>query len=67
MTALAPDSDKLQELDDDTRHAWHAYREKLRQLSGEEYERVETESWAELQTELRRVERRRRSLTQSST
>ena len=67
MTAIAPDSDQLRELDDDTRRAWSAYSERLRDLSGEEYERVERESWTELQTELRRVERRRRSLTQSST
>ena len=67
MTAIAPDSDKLRELDDDTRRAWNAYSERLRELSGEEYELAERESWAELQTELRRLERRRRSLNQSST
>ncbi len=67
MTAVAPDSDRLRELDDDTRRAWNAYSERLRELTGEEYEHAERESWAKLQTELRRVERRRRSLTQSST
>jgi hypothetical protein len=67
VTALAPDSDKLRELDADTRRAWNAYRERLRELTGEEYERAERESWAKLQTELRRVERTRRSLNQSST
>jgi hypothetical protein len=67
VTAIAPDSEKLRELDDDTRRAWNAYSERLRELSGEEYELTERESWAELQTELRRLERRRRSLTQSST
>jgi hypothetical protein len=67
MTAIAPDSEKLQELDRDTRRAWNAYSERLRELSGEEYEHAERESWAELQSELRRVERRRRTLNQTST
>ncbi len=67
MTAIAPDSDKLRELDDDTRRAWNAYSERLRELTGEEYERAERESWTELQTELRRVDRRRQSLNQTST
>jgi hypothetical protein len=52
----------LRELDDDTRRAWVAYSERLRELSGEEYERAERESWSKLQSELRGVERRRRSL-----
>jgi hypothetical protein len=65
VTAIAPDSDKLRELDDDTRRAWNAYNEQLRELSGDEYEHAEDESWAKLQSELRRLERRRRSLTQS--
>jgi hypothetical protein len=67
VTAIAPDSDQVRQLDDDTRRAWKAYSERLRQLSGEEYERAERESWAKLQSELRRVERRRRSLNESST
>ncbi len=67
MTAIAPDSDKLRQLDADTRRAWNAYRERLRELSGEEYERAERESWTQLQGELRRLERRRRSLGESST
>lgn len=67
MTAIAPDSDQLRRLDDDTRRAWGAYSERLRELSGEEYERAERESWAKLQSELRRVERRRRTLHESST
>jgi hypothetical protein len=65
VTAIAPDSDQLRELDDDTRRAWNAYSERLRELSGEEYELAERESWAKLQSELRRLERRRRSLSQS--
>lgn len=67
MTAIAPDSEQFRQLDDDTRRAWNAYNERVRELSGEEYERTERESWAKLQSELRRVERRRRSLNQSST
>ncbi len=67
MTAVAPDSDKLRELEDDTRRAWNAYSDRLRELSGEEYERAERESWSKLQSELRRVERKRQSLNQTST
>ena len=67
MSTTAPDLDKLRELDDGTRRAWMAYNERLRDLDGEEYERVESESWTELQAELRRLERRRASLTQTST
>jgi hypothetical protein len=52
----------IRELDDDTRRAWAAYSERLRELIGEEYERAERESWSKLQSELRGVERRRRSL-----
>jgi hypothetical protein len=63
MTATAPDTDRLRELDADTRLAWSAYNERLRELSGEEYERVESESWDELQGELERVEREREELS----
>jgi hypothetical protein len=62
VTAIAPDTNELRQLDVDTRLAWRAYSERLRALSGDEYERAESESWAELQTELRRLERRRESL-----
>jgi hypothetical protein len=67
VAAIAHDADKLAELDADTRRAWGDYSDRLRELSGEEYERAESESWAKLQNELRRLERRRRTLTQSST
>lgn len=67
MTAIAPDSDMLRELDDDTRRAWAAYSERLRELIGEEYERAERESWTKLQSELHRVERRRRSAQETAT
>jgi hypothetical protein len=63
VTTIAPDTDKLRELDADVRRAWNAYRERLLELSGEDYERTEGESWVVLQNELRRLERRRRLLT----
>ena len=66
MTTTAPDLDKLRELDEGTRRAWMAYNERLRDLAGDEYERIESDSWTELQRELRRLERRRASLTHNS-
>jgi len=62
VTAFAPDTDALRKLDADTRRAWHAYVERLRELTGEQYEHAERESWADLQVELRRLERERESL-----
>jgi hypothetical protein len=62
LTSIAPDTELLQELDAETRQAWIAYSDRLRELSGDEYERVETESWEELQVELRRLEDQRESL-----
>jgi hypothetical protein len=62
LTSVAPDTELLQELDAETRQAWIAYSDRLRELSGAEYERVETESWEELQAELRRLEDQRESL-----
>jgi hypothetical protein len=62
VTTLAPQTEKLREIDEGTRQAWSTYRERLRELSGADYERVEHESWDELQTELRELERRRQSL-----
>ncbi|HUA43715.1 MAG TPA: hypothetical protein VMA77_00720 [Solirubrobacteraceae bacterium] len=67
MTTTAPDLDKLRELEDFTRRAWMIYNESVRDLEGDEYERVESDSWTELQRELRRLERRKASLTQNST
>jgi hypothetical protein len=66
VAAIAPDIDKLAELDGETRRAWSAYSDSLRELTGEKYELVEHESWAELQIELRRLERRRQSLGRTS-
>lgn len=65
MTSIAP-LHTLRELEEDTRQAWLRYSERLRDLSGAEYERVESESWEELQIELRRVDERRDQLTDSS-
>jgi hypothetical protein len=65
MTSIAPQH-TLRELEQDTRQAWLHYSERLRELSGKEYERVESESWEELQNELRRVDERRDQLTDSS-
>ncbi|HWD76440.1 MAG TPA: hypothetical protein VG371_14970 [Solirubrobacteraceae bacterium] len=63
MTATAPDKERLRELDADTRQAWSLYSDRLRELSGEEYERAESESWMELQSELQRLSREREELT----
>jgi len=62
MTATAPDLDRLREIDADERLAWSTYSERLRELTGDEYERVESESWTELQAELQRLEREREEL-----
>lgn len=66
MTIIAPDPEKIRELDARTRRAWSAYSRRLRDLSGAEYERVEGESWDELQLELSRLERRRLALNRTS-
>jgi hypothetical protein len=63
MTATAPDTERLQELEADTRLAWSTYSDRLRELTGDEYERIESESWTELQAELQRLEREREELT----
>ncbi len=65
MTSIAP-LHTLRELEEDTRQAWLLYSERLRELSGEEYERVESDSWEELQNELRRVDERRAQLADST-
>jgi len=65
VTLIAPDAEKLRELDDHTRRAWSAYSERLRGLSTEDYESAEDDSWDALQVELRSVEHRRRVLNQT--
>jgi hypothetical protein len=62
VTATAHDAEELRVLDAGTRLAWKTYSDRVRELHGEEYERVEQESWVELQSELRRIERRRQLL-----
>ena len=62
MPAVASDAEMLRQLDEDTRRAWSAYLEELDGLGGEAYERAEHSSWATLQIELGRLERRRRLL-----
>jgi cell division septum initiation protein DivIVA len=59
------ETDELRELEDRERDAWSAYRERLRELTGEQYELVEHESWEELQRKLRSLERRRSSLAKA--
>ena len=67
MAAIAHDAEEQQrELDAGTRRAWSAYSDSLRDLSGDDYEHAECDSWAELQSELQRLERRRQTLNQTS-
>ena len=63
VTTIAADANTLRQLDEDTRQAWLAYRERTEPLVGEPYDRAELESWTILQNELRRLERRRRLIT----
>jgi hypothetical protein len=65
VPAVAHNPDKARELEADEQRAWTAYSERLRDLSGEEYESAEEESWTKLQGELRRLDRRRRTLNQT--
>jgi hypothetical protein len=67
MTATAPDTERLRELEADTRHAWITYSDSLRDLTGDEYERIESESWTDLQAELQRLEREREELMAGAT
>ncbi len=59
MDTIAPDAEKLRELDEDERHAWKDYYRQLHELTGHEYEAAEPESWELLQEELRHVQRQR--------
>jgi hypothetical protein len=67
VAAIVHGADKLSEVDAFERRAWQEYSQRLRDLSGEEYERAESDSWAELQRELRQLARRRRTLTGNAT
>jgi hypothetical protein len=66
MTTIAVDAEKLRQLDEDTRQAWTTYSDRLRDLSADEYDLVESASWDELQLELGRVEQRRSALEPSA-
>jgi hypothetical protein len=66
MAPVVPEAELLQELDAETRLAWSAYIERVRELTGEEYERIEPESWNELQAELRRLDGERESLSHTT-
>jgi hypothetical protein len=66
VTTIAPDTEKLRELDEDERRAWAEYYDNIQDLNGEQYEQVELESWDALEGELRRIERRRRLLNVSN-
>jgi hypothetical protein len=66
VTTIAADNARLRELDEDTRRAWSEYTERVRDLSGDEYERAEHESWEQLQAELRELQRERAMLGSAS-
>ena len=63
MTTMAPDNEKQRELDDQMRRAWNEYYENVQDLTGNEYEQVELDSWDTLQGELGRIDRSRRLLS----
>ena len=66
MASVTHNADVQRELDVGTRRAWSAYSQRLQGINGETYEDAERESWAELQSELRRLERRRQSLNRTA-
>jgi hypothetical protein len=66
VAAIAHNADPQREFDVGTRRAWSAYSQRLQGLNGEAYEDAERESWAELQSELRRLERGRQSLNRTA-
>jgi hypothetical protein len=46
----------LEEIDERTLHAWTAYRDSLRELTGREYDEAERRSWDRLQRKLHQLE-----------
>jgi hypothetical protein len=66
VASVTHNSESQREFDVGTRRAWSAYSQRLQGLNGEAYEDAERESWAELQSELRRLERRRQSLNRTA-
>lgn len=67
VAVIVHDADTLRQLDAFEREAWRAYSERVRDLTGEEYELAESDSWSELQRELRQLARRRKTLSGNST
>ena len=63
VTTIAPDTEKLRELEEETRQAWQGYHDQLQELNGDQYESAELEAWESLQGELARIEHRRGLLT----
>lgn len=55
----------LEEIDERTLHAWTAYRDSLRELTGHEYDEAERRSWDRLQRKLRQLEQCRVELVSS--
>jgi hypothetical protein len=66
MASIAHDAEEQRELDVGTIRAWSAYSQSLQGLAGDAYEHTERESWAELESELQRLERQRQSLNRTS-
>jgi hypothetical protein len=65
MTTAAPRFDvpaTLQEVAERTQEAWEAYSDRLRDLSGRDYDEAEHRAWERLQVELRDLEERRAEL-----
>jgi hypothetical protein len=62
VSTTAFSAEKLQELEDRERRAWSDYNDRIRELTGVEYEQAEDESWEQLQRELRTLEQSRSSL-----
>jgi hypothetical protein len=66
VAAIAHNAEVQHEFDVGTRRAWSAYSQRLQGLNGDAYEDAEGKSWAELQNELRRLERRRQTLNRTA-
>jgi hypothetical protein len=66
VAAIARNAQEQLEFDVGTSRAWSAYSQRLQGLNGDAYGDAEGESWAELQSELSRLERRRQSLNRTA-
>jgi hypothetical protein len=58
VPAISDTTDVLAGIEASKAEAWKMYSDRLSDLSGAEYDDAEPECWAELQLELRRLERR---------